>query len=62
MKKKISFLLCTVMFVVAMFSLTACTDENGGGTVDENYQGSTIPVDGEKYNASTVYCEITITA
>ena len=26
------------------------------------YQGSAIPVDGEKYNASTVYCEITITA
>ena len=26
------------------------------------YQGSTIPVDGEKYNAFSVYCEITITA
>ena len=79
MKKKIAFLLCAVMFVLSLFSLVACTNDNDGGNntgsgenppitdnggdnVNENYQGSTIPVDGEKYNASTVYCEITITA
>lgn len=28
----------------------------------KKYQGSTIPVDGEKYNTSSVYMEITITA
>ena len=79
MKKKIAFLMCEVLFILSMFLLTACTDDNsgnsmpsggnlpitdnGGGMVDENYQGgSTIPVDGDKYNTSSVYAEITITA
>lgn len=77
MKKKIAFFICAVLFILSVFSLTACTNDvgnstpsgdphitdNKGVTADENYQGgSTIPVDGEIYNTSSVYAEITITA
>ena len=31
MKKKIALLLCAVMFVLSLFSLVACTNDNDGG-------------------------------
>lgn len=67
MKKNIKFLLCAVLFVLSIFSLAACTDRSGGESPivdngDGNDQGSAIPVDGELYNTSSVYTEITITA
>ena len=76
MRKRIAFILCAVLFALSMFAFAACTDNgntptggngnnttnNGGEIVDDEYQGSTVPVNGELYNTSSVYAEITITA
>lgn len=69
--RKRTLVLCSVLLAASMLSLTACMNDIGSNpsdsdradeTVDENYQGSTVPVDGEVYNSSSVYAEITITA
>ena len=69
--RKRTLVLCSVLLAASMLSLTACMNDIGSNpsdsdradeTVDENYQGSTVPVDGELYNTSSVYAEITITA
>ena len=70
MKMKIALLLCLGIILITTVSFAACMDSgdtspSGGNSPiagNDNYQGSTIPIDGEKYNASSVYVEITITA
>lgn len=55
---KHSALMCCIMLVVAF---TGCSDRTNNA-IENKYQGSSVPVNGEIYNTSSIYADITITA
>lgn len=68
-RKRKTIVLCSLLLIISMLSLTACISYNHSNSLysalkdeikDENYEGSTIPVDKEKYNTTSIYTEIII--